>query len=253
MTTQIQEAASTTGTVTRRRSADTEAMPESGGLRSDSVSRRVTSSTLPSGWTKLTSSDVDVRARILVRDLLLTRPTANPVSTSGNTLALPTNADARHIRPTGANQPIGAGSVESRRRFIYNLICSLDLESVTDGFSHPAEQLIVDALEARGSEVLSWIALAYIDNNNTCGAVSADILRCIGRVRHPLLQTAGLLLAIHGLSHRDVEIREAAVRVLEEWGDADAVRLLQERVTLESDPSLRGYIGQVIRDLAYPI
>ena len=127
---------------------------------------------------------------------------------------------------------------------------SLELEPVEAGYSHPAVQTMEEAIDTFGPAASRWIMAAYMASLRNKPAVAADLLRCIGRLPRHKVQPWATLIAIGGLLHPDPEVREAAVRALEIWGDRDSLDALKLRVGTEPLPWLADYMRQVIADLS---
>lgn len=141
-------------------------------------------------------------------------------------------------------------SVRLERAFSRRLAQALDLEPLEDGFAHPAEMVMADALRAFGATAFTWIAFAYFEYHQSKPAIAAGLVRCLGRLPEALTQPWGSFLALSALYHADVEVREAAVRAFEIWGGRAAIDALTARVSVEPTPWLADYTRQVIADLA---
>ena len=129
--------------------------------------------------------------------------------------------------------------------FILEILSAIDIEPVEDGFEHPAENLLKEALLSHPRETIDWFYELISEENNT--AVVASILKCIGRMEVGMCEEWGFDLVRKALQHKDVEVRDAAVQVLESWGTEKAIRLLKEH---HDDVSwLQDYIDRVARDL----
>lgn len=137
----------------------------------------------------------------------------------------------------------------AREEFRRNLLRLLELEPIEDGYTHPAEQILEDAWKRYRLLLPNWIQSVYIESFNR-STISAGILRCVGRLRGEIVHPWGLVMAIGGLSHFDIEVREAAVRALELWGGRESLYVLKNRVEVETVPWLADYIKQVIEDIS---
>jgi hypothetical protein len=133
--------------------------------------------------------------------------------------------------------------------FRRNLILSLEEEPIDDGYTHPAERIIKEALVQHKATAANWIQSVYLKNMKRA-AVAAGILRCVGRLNRKMMQPWGLVMAISGISHPDIEVRESAVRALESWGGRDSLETLKIYKDIEEVPWLKDYIKQVIVDLS---
>jgi hypothetical protein len=125
----------------------------------------------------------------------------------------------------------------------------LHIEAIEDGYFHPAEELIEDSLKSSKFDPNHWVYTLYFTNVDTDPTLAAAVLRLLGRMPTRQVVEWGLVIALNGLSHRDVEVREAAVRALERWGGRKAFEALKAHMDVEPRPWLASYIKQVIRDL----
>ena len=133
-------------------------------------------------------------------------------------------------------------------RFRSKLIATLLDEPIEDGVTHPAEALIDEALRTNSSKCRDWLAQVLVEHYQTRPSISASIVRCIGRLEYDRVGNWGMHVADDALRHKDVEVREAAVRALEAWGGSEALGMLRSH----RDPVawLNEYISQVIVDLS---
>lgn len=139
---------------------------------------------------------------------------------------------------------------QEQDKFTRTLLGSFEQEPLEDGYRHPAEDLMKDALIRHKSTAEDWIQDVFLNNIKNRPTVSAGILRCIGRLNRELTRTLGLVMVFAGLLFPDIELREAAILTLETWGDNESLKTLQGYVELEKEPWLKKYIKQVITDLS---
>ncbi len=120
-------------------------------------------------------------------------------------------------------------------------------EPIEDGVAHPAETIIEECLAKCGASCLRTMVRAFEEYVDRRPSISASILRCIGRLDLDQAGDWGMRVARQGLSHQDIEVREAAVRALEGWGDRESLGLLGRH--RDSVPWMNDYVQQVIADL----
>ncbi|MCL1468472.1 hypothetical protein [Argonema galeatum] len=163
---------------------------------------------------------------------------------------------SKNISPDISAASVAAKSLQrvfkegyAREEFRRNLLRLLELEPIEDGYIHPAERILEDAWKKYRLVFPDWIQSVYIQSFNR-STISAGILRCVGRLPRELVHPWGLVMAIGGLSHFDIEVREAAVRALELWGGRESLYVLKTRVEVETVPWLVDYIKQVIEDIS---
>ena len=134
-----------------------------------------------------------------------------------------------------------------RRYFASQILAAIEAEPVEDGYSHPAELLLKHAVIDQPIETVLW--LYNIVSSESNGSIVAAVLKCLGRIEVQLCRWWGFQLIATALEHPDIEVRDAAVQVLETWGTDEAVRLLKQRMSRERVDWLRSYIERVIEDL----
>jgi hypothetical protein len=133
--------------------------------------------------------------------------------------------------------------VSHRVPTIGSVISLVEAEPVEDGMTHPAESVMREFVKHHG-------ASGFYDATFGAGlrdAYIADLLRLLGRVKVgnvtpylPVLRTA--------LASSSLEVRDAAVQVIESWERPEGATLLKEH--LEHSPWLADHIARVVRDLA---
>ena len=112
-------------------------------------------------------------------------------------------------------------------------------EPVEDGYTHPLEEILEDAL-VRHPESAGWILSAVSEGE---GSESAALLRCLGRLTSPGAETWRSELIIAGLKSPEVEVRDAAVQAVENWDEERLRALLRQHD--EKVSWLDEYIRQV--------
>ena len=133
-------------------------------------------------------------------------------------------------------------------RFSRSIVRALEDEPIEDGFLHPADKLIEAAMRADTMACREWLARTLTENFSSRPALAGAILRCISRLDHSRVVGWGGGLVRSALAHRDVEVREAAIRALEAWGGDEAISLLRNHA--DSEPWLAEYTQRVIKDLS---
>ena len=120
-------------------------------------------------------------------------------------------------------------------------------EPVEDGYSHPAEEVLRKLVTRLPQKTSSWLYNTVQYETNPC--IVASILKCLGRLKLNGYIDQGLTIAEAALKHHDVEVRDAAVQMLELWGIEKAVGILERHLKKEEVDWLRDYIESVIEDL----
>jgi len=150
---------------------------------------------------------------------------------------------------------VGSSTGRSRVRsefdaglFRRSLIALVLDEAIEDGVSHPGEDLIHEALHRSRCECLDWLSGILNEHYKDRPSLCASILRCIGRLEQRQVGQWGLHVVDHALRSKDIEIRDAAVCALEEWGGDESVRILRRHH--DTEDWLNAYVQQVIIDLS---
>ena len=121
-----------------------------------------------------------------------------------------------------------------------------EADPLADGISHPAEEIIGQALQSgQAPSVLAWLRALCLDAAQP--SFAASLLRCLGRQTDPGTEVWRVELVSAGLATDDVEIRDVAVQAVELWGDSNLVDVLESH----SEPVrwLQNYIRDVTDDL----
>ena len=133
-----------------------------------------------------------------------------------------------------------------RERLANRLWTAFATDPIEDGMSHPAEEIIGEALRSTEDKpVLDWFRTFSLDAERPNFA--ASVLRCLGRQMSLGTGLWRTELVKAGLAMDDVEIRDAAVQAAESWGDRSLADVMKAH--RETEPWLREYIEDVIGDL----
>ena len=157
---------------------------------------------------------------------------------------LATTAEVVYV-PYREPEPVLAQS-PAQARLQSALRASFEADLFEDGISHPAEEIIGQALQSgECPDVLAWLRALCLDTVQP--SFAASVLRCLGRQSDPGTDTWRAGLARAALAIDDVEIRDAAVQAAESWGDSS----LEDVLESHSEPVtwLQYYIRDVIDDL----
>ena len=100
---------------------------------------------------------------------------------------------------------------------------------------------------SRAQETITWLGniVRYGKNSSDVAA----ILKCLGRLGFKLVGDWGFELAEAALKHQDVEVRDAAIQMIELWGTEKAIGILERHLRSEQVGWPRDYIESVIEDL----
>lgn len=140
-----------------------------------------------------------------------------------------------------------ASSLENdeRLRLLDELHLAFEQEPFEDGIAHAAEQIMADAISEFDS--LDWFSGLCADVSQP--TLAASILRCLGRQSLPGTDIWRRNLIRTTLAVDDAEIRYAAVKVVEIWGESDPSLVQELRLHDEPERWIRRYIQDVIDGL----
>ena len=179
-------------------------------------------------------------AKSLVLDRVLARPTDAPMVTD----LFPVLVNVAYSEPPELQQSLV--EEQGQTQLAAKLHLAFEADPLEDGMFHPAEQIIEKALRSNESQrVLGWLRSLSLDAAHP--SFSAEVLRCLGRQTHLGTASWRTELVRDGLAMDNAEIRDAAVRVAEWWGDRDMRTVLKSHS--EPETWLQSYIRDVIEDL----
>src|SRR5262249_51808254 len=120
--------------------------------------------------------------------------------------------------------------LKAQENFRSELIGALRTEHIEDGITHPAETIVQGALEKNPVTAIQWIQSFFTSNYYKRPTMAGAILRLIGRLPYNLVGFTGMLIAVAGLTHQEVQVRDSAVRALESWGEPSSQIALENHV-----------------------
>lgn len=141
-------------------------------------------------------------------------------------------------------------NVGGKEEFVSRLLRLLNVEPVVEGFLHPAEDLISNALRHSSEKAMQWIQEVFFQNLYLRPSISADLLKCLTGLESDLAGNWAFSLAVSGLRSQSIELREAAVRFFENRGGSDSFNALLDYLPHEDVDWMTDYIKGVITDLA---
>ena len=116
-----------------------------------------------------------------------------------------------------------------------------DADPLEDGVSHPAEQIVAEAVGTSGA--LDWLnGFVLATDSPTFGA---STLRCLGRLNDVGTAVWRANLVRRALTNKDVQVRDAALQAAEAWDGADLRRILAAH--LPSEPV--GWLREAMQDV----
>jgi hypothetical protein len=124
------------------------------------------------------------------------------------------------------------------------LCLALDAAPVEDGMRHPGEEILQEAIRSYPQEMGTWLSSLIF--HEMTASTGASILRLVGR-HQELPSSLREELVTRALAGVDVELRDAAVQAVDQWGDTKLLRMLRQH----REPAIwiREYLERVIADL----
>jgi len=150
-----------------------------------------------------------------------------------------------HTRINPDSRQFGSES----RQFGYSLIELLTMQPVDEGYEHPGEQLIAGSLSSKPSIAPAWIRRVYLEKESSNPVLAGEILKCISQLASLDDPEWAIMLASRGLDSPEIQLREAAVRVFESWGNKSFSHFLDDFANRETISWLADYARDVFEDL----
>ncbi len=120
-------------------------------------------------------------------------------------------------------------------------------ENIEYGYKNALDVLVSELLAIDPIITAQWLSDLYI-KHFTDSKVVFSILVTISRIKDESIRPSLIIMAISSLKHRDIEVREAAIRTFENWADLASLNTLKG-LNQDSEKWLNDYISQVISDL----
>ncbi len=147
-----------------------------------------------------------------------------------------------HLNPFTASE-------KEMTEFKSQLVFDLESEAVEDGVVHTAEVAIQKALDMYPQDTPMWINGLFLEMlSEQKLSYASGLLQCLGRIKPDRIKSITKRLVTKGLSHESIELREAAITVIEQWGGEDMLEILHGHN--DAVPWIAKYAQQVIQDLS---
>jgi len=132
------------------------------------------------------------------------------------------------------------------RKLEVDIMHEVENQGFEDGFQHPSENLIFEYMNRYPALTKRWLQQTFLRNYRHPEIIIA-ILRTITHFDISNIDPECKILSVAALSHKNSEIREAAISVFEAWGTPDAIDYLQNYN--ENKPWITQYRDKVIQEL----
>ena len=138
---------------------------------------------------------------------------------------------------------------ESRKlfqQFVRRLIQLTRESSFEYGFENELDEFLRACLAQDAATTREWLNQTFFEHFDDT-AVAVGLLRAVAHLDYDEVQPQGPAMALAALSHKDVEVRECAIRAFENWGRPETLTLLESIQCQE--PWLQDYVTRVVADL----
>jgi hypothetical protein len=95
-------------------------------------------------------------------------------------------------------------------------------------------------------DTMIWLNAVYLDNFSN-PAILIGLMHCLSHFKYDDVKPVGPTMALGVLQHSDIFVRDYAIRAFENWGDKEAIPIL-ESLSCEAK-WLQEYIDEVIKEL----
>jgi len=130
--------------------------------------------------------------------------------------------------------------------FICKLLASLRADTFEPGYGAHCEKLIEDSLMVNSRVTRDWLVETF-DNHIHDTHILEGLLHAISHLDYKLVYPQGRTMAIVGLCHKDVMVRDFAIKAFENWEDVTVIDIL--KVFKYPEHWLQDYLLHVISDL----
>lgn len=120
-------------------------------------------------------------------------------------------------------------------------------EDLEAGYSNALDDLVNDLIEKDPIIASVWLNDLYVNYYSDSKILNA-VLFTISRIENQSIRFSLITMAIAGLCHKDLEIRETAIRCFENWGDNSSLKCLKTSQK-DSVEWINDYKKQVIADI----
>ena len=143
------------------------------------------------------------------------------------------------------HKTLSASTKWDSRRFEIKLANVFEEIPFEDGFFHPAEQILDEAIgSSHKREVLDWLLQTI--TNKKASFFSLSVLRSLAHLKPATTEWRSKIIK-SALTSSDIETRDVAVQVAETWDDIEIKDILKKHK--EPIPWLKSYINEVIDNL----
>lgn len=129
-------------------------------------------------------------------------------------------------------------------QFAQHIKYLIDREPVENGFRHPAEKILDEAISDQEDNAILWIE-SILEQKDPY--LVASVIACLGRVAEKSHPVWAIDIVGKALEHSDVGVRDAAAQALESWETPQVLDLLTKHKDKVS--WLQEYISKIVTQL----
>lgn len=137
-------------------------------------------------------------------------------------------------------------AIKLEKEFTNKILHYLLEDEFEYGYTNRADLLVKEQMSINKLATKEWLNKLYVSNFNK-PEILTGILRLISRQNIDDISPEGKVMAIAALSHKNSEVQECGIRVFENWGTLDSLKIL-ENVDVKSI-WLKEYLLKVIDNI----
>ncbi|PFD55831.1 hypothetical protein [Bacillus thuringiensis] len=134
-------------------------------------------------------------------------------------------------------------AIQKLNKSFLNMIRNDTFES---GYSSSSEEFVKSVLKINPIQTKEELNSIFLKNFHD-EKILIGILHIISHIEYEDIFPQGQTIALAALSHRDIEVREYAIRSFENWGNGASLPILKN--VAFSEKWLQDYVDEVISDL----
>lgn len=199
-----------------------------------------TSDSLIPGYPKSGSEIPYTKTNESIFETLLLESTPNQYKNSVSETFIRTDL---YSKTRGDKRVVDDNSLQKHTQSLINLIYN---EEVEVGYSTQAESYIEELVTNNKLVAMNWLSdifLKYYGEER----VLIGILHAISHIEYQAVYPQGQHIAMSGTCHRDIVVRDYAIKAFENWGNTDSLQILKNIKYPET--WLQRYVDKIILEL----
>lgn len=114
------------------------------------------------------------------------------------------------------------------------------------GVTSMADKMVSEQMNINALATKSTINTLFVQNFKN-PKILIGLLQILSRMPIQQITSEGHTMATAAIAHKNIEVKETAIRCLENWGDAEGLEILQN-ISVDT-PWLKDYVNSVITDI----